>query len=303
MKRGAPMKRTAFARKNNSENTLAKVAQSHASKAQAAIIVVAKSRAVLPASAQAFRGSFPKSQPVRSEAHFSPRKRNAPSGQAWGVTSQSIVKKERKMSKQNSNLLRCCSVPGCLGAVEGRGLCNKHYLRMRKIEGPLPVIDKSLPFREQAMSLLSYDKDSGLMTWRRRWYGAAEGSVVSRAGVNGYVSVGLFGKDRYVHRLAWLFETGVEPVEIDHIDRCRSNNRFTNLRDVSHSVNVQNAKEARITNRTGILGVCFREDLGKWQAGIMTDGKYKYLGVYLSPDEAGDAYITAKKQLHAGYVE
>lgn len=69
MNRGAPMKRTPFARKNNSENTLAKVVQSHASKAQAAIIVVAKSRAVLPASVQAFRGSFPKSQPVRSEAY------------------------------------------------------------------------------------------------------------------------------------------------------------------------------------------------------------------------------------------
>ena len=69
MRRGAPLKRTAFARKNNSENTLAKVVQSHASKAQAAIIVAAKSRAVLPASVQAFRGSFPKSQPVRSEAY------------------------------------------------------------------------------------------------------------------------------------------------------------------------------------------------------------------------------------------
>ena len=69
MKRGAPLKRTAFARKNNAEKTPSNVAQSHASKAQAAIIVVAKSRAVLPASVQAFRGSFPKSQPVRSEAY------------------------------------------------------------------------------------------------------------------------------------------------------------------------------------------------------------------------------------------
>ena len=37
MNRGAPMKRTPFARKNNSENTLAKVAQSHSQRAPLAI--------------------------------------------------------------------------------------------------------------------------------------------------------------------------------------------------------------------------------------------------------------------------
>ena len=85
MKRGAPMKRTAFARKSNSgspsvisgkkeaENTLSKAPESHASKEQAAIIVVVKSKPQTaicsPPAAPVFRGSIPKSQPVRNEAY------------------------------------------------------------------------------------------------------------------------------------------------------------------------------------------------------------------------------------------
>lgn len=69
MKRGAPMKRTPFARKNTAENIPEKVAQSHSQYALNAI----KSRVKMapihtPISAQ-FRGSIPKSQPVRSEAY------------------------------------------------------------------------------------------------------------------------------------------------------------------------------------------------------------------------------------------
>ena len=126
---------------------------------------------------------------------------------------------------------------------------------------------------------------------------------MTRVGANGYVSVGLFGKDWLVHRMAWLFETGLEPLEIDHIDRNRANNKFSNLRDVSHSVNVQNAKDARVTNQSGMLGVSYRADIEKWQAGITTGGVRKYLGVYDSPEKARDVYLAAKREMHEGYVE
>ena len=42
MKRGAPMKRTAFARKSNSENIPSKVAQSHIQRAHDAINIYSK---------------------------------------------------------------------------------------------------------------------------------------------------------------------------------------------------------------------------------------------------------------------
>ena len=69
MKRGAPLKRTPFQRKTTAENIPAKVAQSHAQQAPVAIIsIVTKPTGITPFSAE-FRGSIPKSQPVRSTAY------------------------------------------------------------------------------------------------------------------------------------------------------------------------------------------------------------------------------------------
>lgn len=73
MKRGAPMKRTAFARKTTAENIPSKVAQSHSQRAPVAVKSIAK---MTPRNApinrpinSEFRGSIPKSQPVRNEAY------------------------------------------------------------------------------------------------------------------------------------------------------------------------------------------------------------------------------------------
>lgn len=81
MNRGAPMKRTPFARKagppattaNAPENALTKSVQRHAQQGYIAIINVVKKPVKTafapPPGPAAFRGSFPKSQPVRSEAY------------------------------------------------------------------------------------------------------------------------------------------------------------------------------------------------------------------------------------------
>ena len=68
MKRGAPLKRTPFQRKTTAENIPAKVAQSHAQQAQVAIIRIVKTPAKTATFSNEFKGSFPKSQPVRSTA-------------------------------------------------------------------------------------------------------------------------------------------------------------------------------------------------------------------------------------------
>lgn len=69
MKRRTPLARTPLKRKNNTENIKSKAAQSHAQQAPVAIIsIVTKPTRIAPFSTE-FRGSIPKSQPVRSEAY------------------------------------------------------------------------------------------------------------------------------------------------------------------------------------------------------------------------------------------
>lgn len=69
MKRGAPMARTPFQRKNHTENKLQKVAQSVTDKVEAAIISVVKMPAKTATFSNEFKGGFPKSAPVRNEAY------------------------------------------------------------------------------------------------------------------------------------------------------------------------------------------------------------------------------------------
>lgn len=68
--------------------------------------------------------------------------------------------------------------------------------------------------------------------------GSIAGSIQTR---DGYVIIRVLGHRHTAHRLAWLYMTGTWPSgEIDHINRVRADNRWENLRDVSHMENVHN---------------------------------------------------------------
>lgn len=76
---------------------------------------------------------------------------------------------------------------------------------------------------------------------------------------NGYCKISLDGKQYKAHRLAFLYMTGRFPKYIDHIDRNRSNNRWDNLREATHSENMRNAS-IRVDNKTGVKGVSRKDN-------------------------------------------
>ena len=69
MMRRTPLARTPFKRKNSTENIQSKAAQSHAQQAPVAILSIVTKPAKTAAFSNEFKGSFPKSQPVRSAAY------------------------------------------------------------------------------------------------------------------------------------------------------------------------------------------------------------------------------------------
>lgn len=112
---------------------------------------------------------------------------------------------------------------------------------------------------------------------------------------DGYYRIGVFGKQYLLHVLIWYMDKGVWPTgQLDNIDLDKSNNRPSNLRDVTQNVNQWNCVKRR-HNISGFLGVSCHRRSGKWQASIAEYGKQRYLGLFNSPEEAAKAYLNAKE--------
>lgn len=82
--------------------------------------------------------------------------------------------------------------------------------------------------------------------------------------------------------------------EVDHINGNGLDNRRSNLRFVTRSINVANSK-LRSDNRSGCRGVSFRKDRRKWVAQITIDGAAYFLGFFATVSEAAAAYRDASK--------
>ena len=150
--------------------------------------------------------------------------------------------------------------------------------------------------------LLRYVLETGVFTWRvRRGPSAKIGAPAGYLHSSGYVYIGIGGRDYRAHRLAWLYVTGDWPADqIDHINGTRADNRFANLRELNQSLNMQNQRRPRSDNASGFLGVCWNKAHGLWRAQIHTNGKQCFIGHFDTAEAAHAAYLTAKREQHAG---
>lgn len=153
---------------------------------------------------------------------------------------------------------------------------------------------------ETVWKLLDYDHQTGVMT-RRVSTGlkSLQGMIAGTVTVHGYRAISLRGRSYFAHRLAWLYMTGEHPCGwIDHIDGCRTNNRWANLRDVTPQVNKQNLRKAHVDSGTGLLGAYRHRD--KFRSIIGLNGVKHWLGSFDTAEEAHAVYIEAKRRLHEG---
>ncbi|MFV1944119.1 HNH endonuclease signature motif containing protein [Pseudomonas luteola] len=173
----------------------------------------------------------------------------------------------------------------------------------------------SIPYRltaERVRELLDYNPETGEFSWKEEKRAGFKGSVVmhkkgSKAGTkrtDGRTVIRVDARLYMAYRLAWLWMTGEWPrFEIDHIDGDSTNDRFANLRDVSRKLNQENLRRPQKSKGgSKYLGV-YANKFGRrkpWRAAISTNGKQKYLGEFLTEEEAYQAYLLAKRQLHEG---
>ena len=160
---------------------------------------------------------------------------------------------------------------------------------------------KKLPDLNYLKEILSYNKITGEFHWKVSVGSKKIGSIAGSQSNHKYMSIQINSKKYLLHRLAYLYVHGVEPIyDIDHINGIKCDNRICNLRDVPRFVNCQNNTFARTNNELGVRGVYFKK--GLYNAQIKLKNKNKYLGCFKNIGDAENSYLEAKKKYHEGFV-
>ncbi len=163
--------------------------------------------------------------------------------------------------------------------------------------------------------LVYYNGDTGLMTWKLRspkWFTASEhktsdhicaiwnskyaGQEVGSLNESTQTyRAKLLGKCYEKSRLAYLYETGLCPEEVGHINGNSLDNRFINLCNQSVTDNRRSRGPSKM-NKTSIVGVCFHKRDNLWRAKIRHNGQEIGLGYHKSLFDACAARKSAENK-------
>lgn len=145
--------------------------------------------------------------------------------------------------------------------------------------------------RERLREILDYDPLTGLFVWKKpNRRSSVKAGDVAGTFRNGYVDIGVDGKNWGAHRLAFLWMTGHWPKDkVDHKNGIPTDNRWENIREANSQQNSCNTKLPK-HNKTGFRGVSRHSMCSKYQARIKVHGKTYFLGLYDTAEDAAQAY-------------
>jgi hypothetical protein len=156
--------------------------------------------------------------------------------------------------------------------------------------------------QELLKQFLSYDPETGDWRWLVSMSNKVEGDAAGTISAHGYRIIGLFGVKYRAARLAFLYMTGEWPkIEADHINRCKLDDRWENLRDVSKSVNMIN-RGVQSNNASGSRGVHWDNSRQKWNVQVKKDSVNHFIGRYNTYEEAVAARDSAAAELHGEFA-
>ena len=174
---------------------------------------------------------------------------------------------------------------------------------------------KDMPSQEYLKECFDYNPETGILMWKQRpqhhystdtnFIGSNKRFLNKVAGTlnknMGYLSVKVQDSNFRVHRIIWKLVTGNEPLyEIDHINNIRDDNRFINLREATSSENGRN-RLMRSDNTSGVKGVCWDKESGKWLAQIWYDNKNMKVGRHRTIEQAEEAIRLKRIELYTDY--
>jgi predicted TIM-barrel fold metal-dependent hydrolase len=154
----------------------------------------------------------------------------------------------------------------------------------------------------QLVAILKYDPATGVFLRAKALGNKPAGTVAGwRCPSNGYLHIEIDGKKYAQHRLAFFYMTARWPRRVDHEDLDRTNNKWNNLREATHSQNGAN-RAAQANSSSGRKGVHWHKGARKWTAEICCDKQRIYLGLFTTEVEASNAYEAKANELFGEFA-
>lgn len=196
-----------------------------------------------------------------------------------------------------------CSVEWCNSKIRSKGLCKRHYEQTLSHGHILPIVkNRSEPneirvgqdYSEvvildtdgEVKALVKVDNDNVEMIRGIKWY------------IQNWYACGIRdGKPVRMHRM--ILKTDLE---VDHINRVRTDNRVSNLRSATKAQNAAN-RVKRKNNTTGYKGVFIYKKSKRFLARIICKGEKKHLGIFENAIDAAMAYDRAAHEEFGSYAK
>lgn len=165
---------------------------------------------------------------------------------------------------------------------------------------------RPLPDQEILRALLDYNPETGTLFFRARsavafrrhkdpqraadlWNAINVGKpALNRINAHGYREGQVCGEVHRAHRIIWKLVHGHDPEIMDHINRCKDDNRLANLRTVTALENNRN-KSRHATNKSGETGVFWSTRKRLWLAAVTVNYKTTVLGEFRNKAAAIEA--------------
>lgn len=155
--------------------------------------------------------------------------------------------------------------------------------------------------REQLKTLLDYNPETGKFIWKVDINNRHAGDIAGCETTWGYNRICIYKREYRCARLAWLYMTGIWPTnEVDHKDRNRRNDSWSNLRQANRFENGSNRRNS-LNNTSGYKGVVWLKHRNTWAARIRSNGKTRDVGYSKDPMIAAALYDSAAKMFHGDF--
>jgi hypothetical protein len=130
---------------------------------------------------------------------------------------------------------------------------------------------------------------------------AKVGEVIGWQHPDGYCYASVDKHSYPLSHLVWLWHGRDAVPELDHENRCNSDNRIENLREATRGQNMHNIGIAK-NNTSGAKGVFWKKDKRKWRVRIGVNGKRIHIGDFDDFEFAELVAIEARAKYHGSFA-